>query len=59
MQQYVLKIFYASCRADMLKIARTTTEMKIFKSTCAKIIYRMMKQGDIISRIEKCLCKIF
>ena len=59
MQQYVLKIFYASLGADFLRIAGTTTEIEMFKSTYANIISRLMKQGGTISRIKKCLRKIY
>ena len=53
MQQYVLKIFYVSLGADFLRIAGTTTEIEMFKSTYANIISRLMKQGGTISRIKK------
>ena len=39
------KIFYAVLGAVNLSIARTTPEPENFKSPCAKIISRMMKQG--------------
>ena len=46
------KIFNASPEPKFFRIARTTTKLEKFKSLCAKITSRMMKQGDTISRIK-------
>ena len=39
------------------KTARTTTEMEKFMPSCAKILFRMIKQGDTISRIKNVFVK--
>ena len=44
----------ATLGAEILRIATTATETVNFKSSCAKIISRMMKQRGTISRIEQC-----
>lgn len=52
------KIFFTSLGAKDVRIAKITNELKTFKSVYAKIIFRMIKQGDTKSRIRKCICKI-
>ena len=52
------KIFSATLGAEVLSIARTTTESENFNRSYAKKISRMMKQGGTIRRIKECLHKI-
>ena len=53
------KIFNASLEPKFFRIARTTTKLERFKSLCAKITSRMMKQGDTKSRIKQYIRKIY
>ena len=52
-------MFYVSFGAEILYIIRTTTELEKFKSSCAKIISKMTKQGGTITRTTQCLCKMY
>ena len=46
------KIFYTLLGAKLLKISRTTTEIEKFVSSCAKIVFRVLKQGGSKSKIK-------
>ena len=50
--------FYASLGAEFCRIARITTELEKYKSSCAKIISRMIKQRGTRRRIKQCLSRI-
>lgn len=39
-------MFYDSLGAEILKIARVTTDLEKFKLSFAMIVFRMIKQGD-------------
>ena len=41
--------------AAVLRIAGTTTELEKFKSSCAKIVFRMIQEGGTESRIKPSL----
>lgn len=53
------KMFYVLIGAEILSIVRNSTKMEKLKSSYAKIISRMIKQGGIKNRIKQCLCKTY
>ena len=53
------KLFHASFGTKAVRIARTTTELENFKSSCSKITSRMIKQGGTKGRSKQCLYKIY
>ena len=46
------KIFCASFRAEILRMAKSTAESERFKSSRAKIIFRMIKERSTKSKIR-------
>ena len=46
------KAFYIAFEVEILGITRTNIELEKLKSSCAKMISRMMKQGDTEGRTK-------
>ena len=53
------KIFYSSLGAEILRIGRTTNNVKMFEPSSKKVTARMRKQGATVYKIKQTLCKVF
>ena len=52
-------IFYSSLGAEILRIARATSNVESFTMSSKKLIIRMIKQGAVMSRVQLVLKKFF
>ena len=52
-------IFYSSLGAEILRIARATSNVESFTESSKNLIIRMVKQGAVISKVQAVLKKFF
>ena len=52
-------IFYSSLGAEILRIARATSNVESFTESSQNLIIRMVKQGAVISKVQAVLKKFF
>ena len=52
-------IFYSSLGAEILRIARATSNVESFTESSKNLIMRMVMQGAVISKVQAVLKKFF
>ena len=52
-------IFYSSLGAEILRIARATSNVESFTVSSKSLIVRMVKQGAVMSKVHAVLKKFF
>ena len=52
-------IFYYSLGAEILRIVRATSNVESFTEFSKNLIIRMLKQGEVISKVQAVLKKFF
>ena len=53
------KMFYSAYGAEILRTARTASDVNSFINHCRVLIKRMVKQGGVIDKMEKTLSRVF
>ena len=53
------KMFYSAYGAEILRTARTTSDINSFKNHCRVLVNRMVKQGGKTEKMGKTLSRVF